>query len=35
VAQLVPNWNSITIPVATPMAKFSPKMRVQNLAAFR
>ena len=32
-AQLVPNWNSIGIPVATPMAKLMPKMRIQNRAA--
>ncbi len=29
----MPNWNSITMPVATPMAKFTAKIRVQNLAA--
>jgi len=33
VAQLVPNWNSMTIPVATPMAKLRAKMRVQKRAA--
>ena len=32
VDQFVPNSNSITIPVATPMAKVSAKMRVQNRA---
>jgi hypothetical protein len=32
-AQLVPNWNSIGIPVTTPMAKLMPKMRAQNCAA--
>ena len=33
VAQFVPNWNSMTMPVATPMAKFSAKTFVQNFAA--
>ena len=32
VAQLVPNSNSITMPVATPMAKVSAKIFVQNRA---
>ena len=31
--QLVPNWNSIGIPVTTPTAKFTPKMRAQKRAA--
>ena len=30
VAQFVPNWNSITTPVATPRAKVRPKIRTQN-----
>src|SRR5512135_813569 len=30
--QLVPNWNSITIPVATPTTKLTAKIRVQNRA---
>ena len=29
---MVPNWNSMTIPVATPRAKFTAKMRDQNRA---
>src|SRR5580765_5819897 len=33
VDQFVPNSNSITIPVATPMAKLSAKIFVQNFAA--
>src|SRR5439155_15117308 len=33
VAQFVPNSNSITMPVATPMAKLSAKSFVQNFAA--
>ena len=32
-AQLVPNWNSIGMPVTTPTAKFSPKILAQNRAA--
>ena len=32
-AQLVPNWNSMGMPVTTPTAKLSPKMRIQNRAA--
>ncbi len=32
-AQLVPNWNSIGMPVTTPMAKLRPKMRIQKRAA--
>jgi hypothetical protein len=32
-AQLVPNWNSITMPLATPMAKLRAKIFVQNFAA--
>jgi len=28
--QLVPNWNDITMPVTTPMAKVSAKIRVQR-----
>ncbi len=32
-AQLVPNWNSIGIPVTTPMAKLMAKIRPQNRAA--
>ena len=31
-AQLVPNWNSITMPVATPTANVTAKMRVQKAA---
>ncbi len=31
-AQFVPNSNSITMPVATPMAKVSANTRVQNRA---
>ena len=31
-AQLVPNWNSIRMPVTTPMAKLSPKIRAQKRA---
>ena len=26
----MPNWNSMTMPVATPMAKLTAKMRDQN-----
>jgi hypothetical protein len=33
VAQLVPNSNSITMPVATPMAKVSANTLVQNRAS--
>ena len=29
-AQLLPNWNSITIPVATPMVKLTANTCVQN-----
>src|SRR5580693_9562179 len=29
-AQLVPNWNSIGIPVTTPSAKLIPRIRAQN-----
>ena len=29
-AQFVPNWNSITTPLATPRAKVRPKIRTQN-----
>jgi len=32
-AQLVPNWNSIGMPVTTPIAKLRPKMRIQKRAA--
>ncbi len=32
-AQFVPNWNSIGMPVTTPIAKLIAKMRVQNRAA--
>ena len=32
-AQLVPNWNSIGMPVTTPTAKLMPKIRIQNRAA--
>ena len=32
--QLVPNWNSIGIPVTTPTTKFIPKMRAQKRAAW-
>ena len=32
-AQLVPNWNSIGIPVTTPTAKLRPKIRIQKRAA--
>jgi len=32
-AQFVPNWNSIGIPVTTPMAKFTAKIRAQKRAA--
>ena len=32
-AQFVPNWNSIGIPVTTPIAKLRPKMRIQKRAA--
>ena len=32
-AQLVPNWNSMGMPVTTPMAKLMAKMRAQNRAA--
>ena len=32
-AQLVPNWNSIGMPVTTPTAKLIPKIRIQNRAA--
>src|ERR1017187_2763621 len=32
-AQLVPNWNSIGMPVTTPMAKLMAKIRAQNRAA--
>ena len=31
-AQLVPNWNSIGMPVTTPMAKLRAKIRPQNRA---
>ena len=34
-AQFVPNWNSMTIPVATPMAKLRAKIWVQKRAALR
>jgi hypothetical protein len=30
---LVPNWNSITMPVATPMAKVTANRLVQKRAA--
>ena len=33
-AQLVPNWNSIGMPVTTPTAKLMAKMRAQNRAAW-
>ena len=32
-AQLVPNWNSIGMPVTTPMTKLMPKILAQNRAA--
>ena len=32
-AQFVPNWNSIGMPVTTPVAKVIAKMRAQNRAA--
>jgi hypothetical protein len=32
-AQLVPNWNSIGIPVMTPKRKLTAKILAQNLAA--
>ena len=32
-AQFVPNWNSIGMPVTTPMAKLMPNTRIQNRAA--
>src|SRR5579862_1812388 len=32
--QLVPNWNSMGIPVTTPMTKLMPKMRAQKRAAW-
>ena len=32
-AQLVPNWNSMTRPEATPTTKVRAKIRVQNAAA--
>ena len=32
-AQLVPNWNSIGMPVTTPTAKLSPKILAQKPAA--
>jgi len=32
-AQLVPNWNSIGMPVTTPTAKLMPKIRIQKRAA--
>ena len=31
--QLVPNWNSIGIPVTTPMTKLMPKILAQKRAA--
>jgi hypothetical protein len=31
-ARLVPNWNSIGMPVTTPTAKFKPKIRIQSRA---
>ena len=31
--QLVPNWNSIGMPVTTPMAKLMPKILAQKRAA--
>ena len=31
--QLVPNWNSIGIPVTTPMTKLIPKIFAQKRAA--
>ena len=31
-AQLVPNWNSMGMPVTTPMAKLMPKMWAQKRA---
>ncbi len=33
VAQFVPNWNSMGIPVTTPTAKLIAKILVQNAAA--
>jgi hypothetical protein len=32
-AQLVPNWNSIGMPVTTPKAKLTAKILAQNRAA--
>ena len=32
-AQLVPNWNSMGIPVTTPLAKLMPKIFAQKRAA--
>ena len=32
--QLVPNWNSMGMPVTTPTAKLIPKIRLQNRAAW-
>jgi hypothetical protein len=32
-AQFVPNWNSIGIPVTTPIAKLMPKILAQKCAA--
>src|ERR1700758_1353521 len=32
-AQFVPNWNSIGMPVTTPIAKLMAKIRIQNRAA--
>ncbi len=34
-AQLVPNWNSMGMPVTTPMAKLMPKILIQKRAASR
>ncbi len=31
--QLVPNWNSIGIPLTTPITKLSPKILAQKRAA--
>ena len=31
----MPNWNSITTPVATPMAKLMPNSKPQNLVICR
>ena len=35
IGQLVPNWNTITIPVTTPTANIIPKSFRKNFAAFK